>query len=479
MKNKVTVILSIVFLLLIGVLLALYTGILQSPFASSPPLLPPHLSINKNTNTTPKNLIKRTPNTTYDAAMKDGDTYFKSGYYGDAVEEYIRASQLEKNKLDPYLKLGESYLLMDDYDQAYENLTYVLEKDPNNESAKILLAKTYIKKSEFASALDIFLSLDPENQEVRYYIGILRAQQGEIDKALNNLSKSVTINPDSPLAQKANSTVANIQEFNLFTDGKSIHLRTLIARSMIQNGEYQIAISMLKDVLKENKNYRDAWLLLGFSYYLVQKYDYALETLTTAYDLDPEKPETQYFLGLTHMKLENNEKALTFLILALKNGFEPRSDVQRKMADLYLINKNYDEALSTYLDIIKEGKTNDINQYVRPIWIYIDIKKQPIEAINLAKQSHERFPEDAMGYNLIGWAALANDDLETARTNLEEAMKRDPNIQAVYLNLGDLYTKENDIEKAKDYYKRAYFIDKNSSIGNLAASKYNSLQSSP
>jgi len=478
MNHKLTILLSIIFLLCMGILIALYTGWIKSPVILSP------LSFrnsngtvqNLNANIPLKNLIKREPNTTYDAAIRDGDQYFAQGDYQDAIDEYIHAAQLDTTKIEPYQKLGDAYLLFGDYDKAFEKIQYVINKDPTNEGVKISLAKVYIRKSDFNNALDVLLSLNPDNQEVRYYIGILRAYQGDMEKALNNLMTAAQLNPESGIGKKAQNTLANIQEFNLFMDGKNIHLRTLLARSFIQNGEYQLAIAMLKDILKDNKTYRDAWVLLGFSYYLIGKNEMALETLNNAYDLDPEKPETQYFLGLTYMKLNNNEKALTFLILALKNGFEPRSDVQKKLADLYLITQHYDEALKTYLDIIQEGKVNDINNYVRPIWIYIDIKKQPMEALHLAQQAHTAYPDSAMGYNLLGWAALANDDLVTAEENLDIALKKDPNIQAVYLNLGDLYAKKGEKEKAKDFYKRAYFMDKNSSIGNLAASKYNTLQ---
>lgn len=477
MNKTTTVILSIVFLLLIGTLIALYTGLWQPAFLTnkSSMLIPVFTQNNQNASATPKNLIKRGAVQTYEAAIKEGNDSLEKGYFMDALESYLQASQFEPAKLEPYQKLGESYFYLDNTDKAQENFEYVLNKQPGDEAAGVFLGKTYLKKSNFDSAMEIFLSLNPENQEVRYYIGLLRLVKGDLEKGLNNLQTAVSVNSASPIGQKAQNMIHNIDEFNLFLDGKNIHLQTLIGRGFVQNNEFQLAITQLKNVLKENKQYRDAWILLGFSYYSVQKYDLAVETLNNAYDLDPEKAETQYFLGLAHLKMGNNEKASTYLTLAIKNGFEPKLEVQKKIADLYLTSQNFEEALATYLEIIKENQANDINLYVRPIWIYIEVKKEPIQALELAKQAQTHFPQNAMGFNLLGWAYLANDDLAQAQEYLEKSQQLDPNLQAVYLNLGDLYLKQGDKEKAKDFYQRTYFLDKNSSIGNLAATKYNAL----
>ncbi len=476
MNRTITVILSIIFFLLLGTLVALYSGWWR-PYGGTikNPGSLPVLENNQNGNTPSKTLIKRSTVQSYDSSMKEGDQDIQQGAFQEALNSFIAASQMEPAKLEPYLKIGEAYYYLDNSDKAQENFEYILKKEPQNERASIFLARTFIKKSDFLNALNILLSLSPENQEVRYYIGLLRLLQEELDKGQNNLQQAADINNQSPTGQKAQNVLNNIAEFNLFTDGKNVHLKTLIGRSFAQNGEYQLAIEQLKNVLKENKQYRDAWIMLGFSYYMVQKYDLSIETLNNAYDLDPEKAETQYFLGLSHAKMTNNDKALTYLILALKNGFEPRIEVQKRIADLYLTNENYDEALSTYQDIIKENQANDINLYVRPIWILLELKKQPVEALELAKQALTKYPDQAMSYNLVGWSYLGSDELAAAQENLDKAMQMDPNLQAVYLNQGDLYFKRGDSAKARDFYERAYFIDKTSAIGGLAATKYNAL----
>ncbi len=480
MKNKTTIFLSIVFLLLLGTFVSIQFGIVKLPWslgAKQNPILAMTASKNNNgnTNSSPTIRIKRPTSATYETAMKDGDTYFQAGDYQNAIEEYTRATTFESTRSEPYQKLGETATLLGDFEKAGEYFQFALDRNPQDEGIKLAMVRLNIKKSDFTTALDVLLGMNSENQEVRYYIGLLRARSGDMEKAQNNLRKSVELDPQSTTGQRAQNVLNNIEEFNLFSDGKQTHLKTLVSRAFIQNGEYQLAIGTLKDVLKENKNYRDAWVLLGFSYYAIQKYDLALETLNNAYDLDPEKNETQYFLALVHQKLGNIDKALTYLILAEKNGFEPKNDVQRRMADLYLGQEKYDEALSGYLALIKDANIKDINLYVRPMWIYIEIKNEPLKALELAKEAFDLFPDNAMAYNLVGWGDLHNGNLEEAEKYLTEAEKRDPNLQAVYLNLGDLYKEKQDLAKSQDYYKRAYFMDKNSSIGVSAGNKYNEL----
>jgi Tfp pilus assembly protein PilF len=85
------------------------------------------------------------------------------------------------------------------------------------------------------------------------------------------------------------------------------------------------------------------------------------------------------------------------------------------------------------------------------------------------------FPANAMAYNLLGWSQTGTGNTVEAEKNLQKSITMDPKQAAPYYNLGKLYeiTKEND--KAKDAYQKAYELDQNGSIGNLAAKRYNIL----
>ena len=51
----------------------------------------------------------------------------------------------------------------------------------------------------------------------------------------------------------------------------------------------------------------------------------------------------------------------------------------------------------------------------------------------------------------------------------------DPEFPAAHYNIGKLYEEQGRDDLALDSYQKAYELDANGSIGNLAAKRYNSL----
>jgi len=80
-----------------------------------------------------------------------------------------------------------------------------------------------------------------------------------------------------------------------------------------------------------------------------------------------------------------------------------------------------------------------------------------------------------MSYNLLGWSQIANNDYINGKRNLEKALSLSDSFDAPYLNLGWMYEKQNNLDRAKDFYKKAFEIGNGSAVGELAASRYNSI----
>jgi tetratricopeptide (TPR) repeat protein len=118
---------------------------------------------------------------------------------------------------------------------------------------------------------------------------------------------------------------------------------------------------------------------------------------------------------------------------------------------------------------------DDVNSFVRPVWLYIDFIDEPEKALKLAETAALTFPDSAMSYNLLGWSQTALNEMGKAEKNLKKAITIEPNLAAAHYNLGNLYKKQNRDEMALDSFQKAYDLDSNGSIGNLAAQAYNEL----
>ncbi len=297
---------------------------------------------------------------------------------------------------------------------------------------------------------------------------------GEYERGRNLLTSAVNNENSVGFNEQAQKFINAMDEFDRYQAGQHDHLKVLISRSYVQTGYPQISKALLWDILKETRTYRDAWIILGYSYLKLGQFQDAVDALEEAKNQDPEKPETLFYLGLAYAGNDQIDEAIETLELADENGYEPKVHVEQKLAELYFQKEDYEKAGEKYEDVITLN-SSDINYFVRPIYIYIEKTNKPEKAVALAEKAKIHNPDNPMAYNLLGWAYVANNDFINAKKNLEKAIKYNDTFDAPYLNLGWMYEKQGKLDTAKTLYKKAYEMGGNSPVGNLAADRYNSL----
>jgi len=415
-------------------------------------------------------------NLSYDEHLSKGDYYFERGFLTFASNEYVRAANLEPNRIDPYLKLVSTHLELRNYNKALRNAEIVLSMDPNHIETRLDIIKVYIKLSDFDTARNLVESYpqtETPNARVLYYKGLLSGMFGSHDVAQKSLKEAKVASSDAELTADIDIILDAYHEFSFTQAAEDLYLSELLARSFNKVEEYEMAIHILKDVLKTRNELRDGWILLGFAYLNLEKYQFALTAFDKAYSLDTEWPTTQYFLGITHKELDHFKDSIVYFNYALNNNFKPEVVVYRHLADLYFDTEEYEKSADAYEKVL-DVNNKDINAFIRPIWLYVDFIKNTDKAIKLAETAVLAAPESAMSYNLLGWAYIAKDELK-AEKNLKKSLEIDSNLAAAYYNLGHLYVQQNKTDKALQFYQKAYEMDSSGSIGNMAASAYNEL----
>lgn len=416
-------------------------------------------------------------NLSYDERIEKGDYYFERGFLTFASNEYVKAANLEPKRLEPYIKLLKTNYELGDYKKAQLNAEVILKMNPNHYETKYDLALIYIKQSQFANAqvlLDQLALLNTSDARVTYYNGLLQIAFDNHDEGKKILRQAKAESTDNTLDAKIDTLLSAYTEYEFAKAADELYLSELLARAYNKVEEYEMAIYKLKNILKSRNDLRDAWVLSGFAYLNLESYYFALSAFEKAYELDSEWPTTQYFLGLTYAELGNKDDAIIYFNYALANNFEPALVIHQKLADLYLETQDYTKAVDAYKNVLDLNNQN-INSFVRPIWIYIDYLNKPSEALKIAKMASASFPESAMSYNLLGWSQTGTQDYKNAEANLKKAIELDPNLAAAYYNLGRLYEAQKKIDIALNTYQKAYELDQNGSIGNLAAKAYNTL----
>ncbi len=474
MKKVLTILLSLLVLIFIGSALYVFEIF---PFNPGGPFYAPENTVTQqSTQQLPDFLseekIGRTK--TYDEYMSRGKLLEDNGYHALAVAEYESAAKLAPDNIEPLMEIGRIHLREADYLQSKVTFEQVLQIDPDNIDAKIYLVRTYLADRKIPEAQQIIDGLTEQNQSSKYYAGIIAAYLGDYDKSKSLLNEAVAIGTSDDITGKAHNFLSAFDEYDFNQGGSTTHLQTLLARSFNQTGEYNMAIPLLFEVIKEKKDYRDAWILLGYAYLNIGKFQDAVEALVEAKKLDPQKPETLFYLGLGYYGLNDLSSAASNLELAKQNGYQPAVQLDQKLSEIYLQLKDYNKAAQSYENVLSLNDEN-VYYYIKPIWIYLDRLNRPDKAMALAQKAYASHPGEAMSFNLLGWAAIGESKLKTAEDYLNKALTIDPHLDAIYLNFGILNEKKGDLPKAVAFYKKAFTMGSGNSISAAAADHYNLL----
>jgi tetratricopeptide (TPR) repeat protein len=411
----------------------------------------------------------------YAQYLADGDSFFEQESYTNAIINYEIAVGINPTSSKASKSLAASYLANN---QATEALTYykmAFSLNSNSLDIQIGYLRALINTRAIQEAEDLVIKMDESQPEVKYYKSIILILNKDYEKAKNLVVEiSDDENASSQTKEKANTIIDAYSTFSYYPEAESIFLETLICKSLSQVGENDAAIILGLDIINRKENYRDAWIVLGYAYLSTDKAAEAIDALSKAESLESEKPETLFYLGLAHFSNNNIDQAIAYLEKAYKNGYEPKDQINLKLGDLYLLQEDYNKAAFRYEKIlVKNSKNMDV--FIKAIWINIDKTDNPEKALSLAKKVIESHPEDPMSFNLLGWAQLANGDLQNAEANLEIALSLNPTLDASNLNFGLLYEKKGDILLAKEYYKKAYLLGRGNAIARRAATSYNKL----
>lgn len=421
---------------------------------------------------------KEETNLSYEERMRKGDYYREKGFLTFAANEYVKASDLEPRNIVPYLKLTQVNLEIGDTEKARADADKILELDPSNTETKFYLILINVKESQFDASLtliDELTQLGISDARLPLTKALILIAQGK-HKEAKALLLAVKADPaaSAEVLSKVDKILAGYSEFEFAQGAEDLYLGELLSRGLNQIGEYELAVHKLKEILKSRADLRDSWNLLGFAYLNLENYLFAVTAFEQSYKLDSQLPATQYFLGITYAEIGRQDDAIIYLNYALNNGFEPKIVIQRKLADLYLEKADYAKSVAVYEDILKANK-QDINSFVRPIWIYLDFLNLPEQALKLGESAVITFPENAMAYNLLGWSQMGTKNSVEAEKNLLKSIAMDPKQAAPHYNLGKLYEELDKNDQAMEQYQKAYDLDQNGSIGNLAAKRFNIL----
>jgi tetratricopeptide (TPR) repeat protein len=338
------------------------------------------------------------------AYRRIGTIYFDQGRLPTAFQFLIRARQLDTNNFEVRLKLGLIYLSTRNFKEARNESISILNSQPANEDAILLLADAAVAPKEIQEARQRIESFHQQAGERAFFhvaLGTLELKQKDFGAAAVTLQKAMALEPRSSAVQAALGNLYWVQndlkraedafkaaaelapprsprrlkyaDFKIQTrdlDGARRVLEEItvkvpdylpplvrLAEIAYVEKKFKDCASLIEKILKRDPaNYEG--LLLSARLNLVEgraaKAVVDLERLSKSY---PRVPQVPYYLGVAHFSNQDVGRAIASLNEAV--ALDPNyADAVLLLADLNIKKGNAGSAASSLSRLIQQEPQN-------------------------------------------------------------------------------------------------------------------------
>ena len=349
----------------------------------------------------------------------------------EAADHYQKA--LERNwSSELQMELGEMYIKTARYDEAATLYKDIIEREEQNESARIALVHVYLlqKKDEQALAeLNQLKTFADQPQRVDLTIARIYAKQKHYDKAISIAEK---------ILEKENLPEA----------------RYFLAVLLVQKEKYVRALKQVRKIDRKAVEYPEALVLQVRILREQKRLDEArtvLEKNIIAADI--RNPEMYIMLAALH-DLQGRDDLSKKVLLQGLDVFPDDENLLYEYGLLLESSGDHGAALLIMQKIIdlKPDNAAALN-FVGYSWA--DKKVNLDKALDYIQRAIELKPENGYIHDSLGWVYYRLCKFEQAVKELEAAVKLSPNDPAILDHLGDACLERGRVQQALENYRKA------------------------
>jgi tetratricopeptide (TPR) repeat protein len=430
------------------------------------------------------------------AALRSGDAHHARGEYHAALESYQRAADLWPANSTPFLRQGQIYLTLQDYERAQDaflsamrrgGLTWqarlgladahaglgdwalamtewqtLIDEHPGVTEALYRLGRGYMRRGdwsaaarEFAAILDAQPVATPKTAQLAHYnLGLLLAADDSIT-AMSHL-ESATAGPDAEVSAAVQQVLTVLRSVQTMED--RAYAAALLGQAFLEVDEQGLARRQFEAALALNPAYPAAHAYLGHVLGQQGEESLALRHLATAIMLDRSYVMGYYFFGVYLRDQGEPGRARAFFARALI--LDPgNAALCVDIAQTYLSVPDYVSA-EAWLRRAVELAPED-GQFHRILaQFYTDYLIQVRErGLPAAQQAVDLAPDDPLAHDALGWALYLTGSPRAAETALQRALELDPYLPRAHYHLGVVYAAQRRWDEAQWEYTRVLDLD--------------------
>jgi tetratricopeptide (TPR) repeat protein len=392
-----------------------------------------------------------------DRALEElAQAYANAEQFDKAVATYRKALAMAPDDVDLKKSLAQALFLDEKFDEAATLYQELLKLDANDGLALLRLGQIYREQKRYAQAHVYMLQAIknfPDSMEVQFNMMLLEKEEGMLAEANQRVTDILK------RTERANGRYSESEKQN-----RRMFLRHSAQMSDLL-GKYDDEIKALEDLKAITPNTGG---IIDKSIVDAHRSAKNLDKAIAYSDQALKESPDSLPLKLTRADMIAEKGRVDEAIRSLKDlmkGGEQDMDVLSTMANIYIRAKKFDEA-GTIAETLVKQFPQDLNAWFQQGSIYERQKKYG-EAEKAFRKALELDSDNPAVLNYLGYMlADRNMKLDEAVTMIEKAVNSDPTNGAYLDSLGWAYFRQNKLQLAEEYLKKALRFAANDSTVN-------------
>lgn len=277
-----------------------------------------------------RELLKSFPN--HVAAVSNlGAAYSRKGDYGHAIEQYLRALEIDENPAIRF-NLALAYYNSAQAGKATTELARVLSAQPDNYRAALLLADCYLRSGENKKVIKLLSTFEKTHDD---------------DRAFLYLMGTALIRDDQ--LGKGQALVDRV-----LRNGDSAEARLMLATAQFAARDLKAAASELEHAIRLNPNLPGANALYGRVQLASGNTDAGLEAFQRELNIDPTDYDSNLYMAVLLRKDQKNDEALPYLRRALQ-ARPSAFDARYQLGSILLAKGDLPQAQEILEQLVKDA----------------------------------------------------------------------------------------------------------------------------
>lgn len=272
--------------------------------------------------------------------MKQASDFISEGKLLHALQIYEAIINEETGFIDAYIGLAEIYENLGNTNKAIEILTEFLAEEPENRDVRMYLGQFLLRNSKWEEVIDTLSYLDPlEEPLVSFFLGYSNFMLNDFELARINFQNFNDDSEKNELFYEANLYLAKIE---------------------IKLSNFREALAYAKKAEVMYNNYWELNALYAEIYYNLDMHAHALAPIEKAIKLNPSEMKLYDLAGRIYFKHGDFYKAEKNFVKLVESSENISSDAYTKLAEACMKGKKIKAALVYFemaLKLDPENKT--------------------------------------------------------------------------------------------------------------------------